>query len=227
MVNGGALGTPSSGTVTNLTGTASININGTVGATTATTVTATTIAGTDTTDASSTTTGALKTAGGLAVVKKIYVGDNVVPAAAKGMNFSGNTPAAGMTSQLLNWYEEGTWTPSLGGTTTYNIQQGNYTKIGRLVHVTGILAINAIGTGSTGTITGLPFTAGTSTGVQSGSVAYWENPVTNSISVTCGVGSATTSLYIEWLAAASNVPNNGTGFFTSGTRADFACTYWV
>jgi hypothetical protein len=43
----GALGTPSSGTVTNLTGTASININGTVGATTAaagtfTTLTATT-----------------------------------------------------------------------------------------------------------------------------------------------------------------------------------------
>lgn len=34
---GGALGTPSSGTVTNLTGTASININGTVGATTPTT----------------------------------------------------------------------------------------------------------------------------------------------------------------------------------------------
>lgn len=35
LVNGGALGTPASGLVTNLTGTASININGTVGATTA------------------------------------------------------------------------------------------------------------------------------------------------------------------------------------------------
>ena len=34
VLNGGALGTPSSGTVTNLTGTASINIDGTVGATT-------------------------------------------------------------------------------------------------------------------------------------------------------------------------------------------------
>jgi len=34
VVNGGALGTPTSGVVTNLTGTASININGTVGATT-------------------------------------------------------------------------------------------------------------------------------------------------------------------------------------------------
>jgi hypothetical protein len=39
-----ALGTPSSGVVTNLTGTASININGTVGATTPTTVVCTTLA---------------------------------------------------------------------------------------------------------------------------------------------------------------------------------------
>ena len=52
LVSGGALGTPSSGTVTNLTGTASININGTVGATTATTGSFTTVA------ASSTVTGA-------------------------------------------------------------------------------------------------------------------------------------------------------------------------
>jgi len=43
VVNGGALGTPSSGTVTNLTGTASININGTVGATTANTGSFTTL----------------------------------------------------------------------------------------------------------------------------------------------------------------------------------------
>jgi hypothetical protein len=52
VVNGGALGTPSSGTVTNLTGTASININGTVGATTATTGAFTTLS------ASSTVSGA-------------------------------------------------------------------------------------------------------------------------------------------------------------------------
>jgi hypothetical protein len=43
LTSGGALGTPSSGTVTNLTGTASININGTVGATTASTGTFTSI----------------------------------------------------------------------------------------------------------------------------------------------------------------------------------------
>ena len=43
VVNGGALGTPSGGTVTNLTGTASININGTVGASTPTTGSFTTL----------------------------------------------------------------------------------------------------------------------------------------------------------------------------------------
>ena len=43
LYSGGALGTPTSGTVTNLTGTASININGTVGATTRNTVAATTL----------------------------------------------------------------------------------------------------------------------------------------------------------------------------------------
>jgi hypothetical protein len=52
VTNGGALGTPSSGTVTNLTGTASININGTVGATTPSTGAFTTLS------ASSTVSGA-------------------------------------------------------------------------------------------------------------------------------------------------------------------------
>jgi len=48
VVNGGVLGTPSSGTVTNLTGTASININGTVGATTASTGAFTTLSASST-----------------------------------------------------------------------------------------------------------------------------------------------------------------------------------
>jgi hypothetical protein len=57
VVNGGVLGTPSSGTVTNLTGTASININGTVGATTANTGAFTTL--TASADSTFSSTGAL------------------------------------------------------------------------------------------------------------------------------------------------------------------------
>ena len=60
--------------------------------------------------------------------------------AAKGVNFSANTPAAGKTSTLLNWYEEGTWTPNQGaGLTVVGAftSSGTYTKIGRLVTVIG------------------------------------------------------------------------------------------
>lgn len=46
------------------------------------TVTLPTLVGSDTTDASSSTTGAFKTAGGMGVAKKLYVGDTIVTAAA-------------------------------------------------------------------------------------------------------------------------------------------------
>jgi hypothetical protein len=65
VVNGGALGTPSSGTVTNLTGTASININGTVGASTPTTGAFTTLSatGVTTVQAGTVTAPAITTSG--------------------------------------------------------------------------------------------------------------------------------------------------------------------
>lgn len=69
-------------------------------------------------------------------------GNLVQGTAAKGVNFTANTPAAGMTSQLLNWYEEGTWTPAQGaGVTvvgTYS-SSGTYTRIGRQVNITGFM----------------------------------------------------------------------------------------
>jgi hypothetical protein len=64
-------------------------------------------------------------------------------------------PSAG--ANVLDDYEEGTWTPTLGGSATYSAQSGIYTKIGRLVHVVGTLTVSAIGTGSVNSISGLPF----------------------------------------------------------------------
>lgn len=65
-------------------------------------------------------------------------GNLVQGTAAKGVNFTANTPAAGMTSQLLNWYEEGTWTPNQGGGLTIVgsfSSSGKYTRIGRQITV--------------------------------------------------------------------------------------------
>jgi hypothetical protein len=199
VVNGGALGTPSSGTVTNLTGTASININGTVGATTATTVKATTIEGTDTTDASSTTAAALKTAGGLGVAKKIYVGDNIVQAtASKGFNFTANTPQAGMTSQLLNWYEEGTWTPidSSGASLSFTSVSGVYTRVGRLVTCTFGLTFPATVSVLGATIGGLPFTSlSTGTPNPSGGSITYTGAAISAAGFAVGAGGTTVALY--------------------------------
>lgn len=89
---------------------------------------------------------------------------NFKPIAGKGIDFSANTHAAGMTSELLNDYEEGTWTGGIsfgGGSTgiTYANRVGYYTRIGNIVTVSCYLVLSNKGS-STGTarITGLPFT---------------------------------------------------------------------
>lgn len=91
---------------------------------------------------------------------------NLIPStAAKGINFTANTPAAGMTSQLLNWYEEGvgtyTMTASTSGTITLNpsFNTLRYTRVGRLVTVTGHLNVDSVSS-PVGILrfVGLPFT---------------------------------------------------------------------
>jgi len=94
---------------------------------------------------------------------KISTG-NIIPAtAAKGVNFTANTPAAGMTSQLLNWYEEGTWTPSTAYATFVGAasSSGTYTRVGRQVTVNGTLTgATSVTVGASGILTSsLPFNA--------------------------------------------------------------------
>jgi hypothetical protein len=80
-------------------------------------------------------------------------------------------PSAG--ANVLDDYEEGAWTPTLGGTATYGAQTGLYTKIGRLVHVYVRLVVGTLGTGSTSLISGLPFPVGAG-GQAAFSVGYWQ-----------------------------------------------------
>jgi hypothetical protein len=83
--------------------------------------------------------------------------------AGKGIDFSAASNAAGMTSELLSDYEEGTWTPgifdSATGTKTVSGSQGWYTKIGRMVYLG--FALNNLNSSTSGdaAITGIPFTS--------------------------------------------------------------------
>jgi hypothetical protein len=70
------------------------------------------------------------------------------------------------SANLLDDYEEGTWTPVFTRSTTnpsYTASQavGQYVKIGGVVHVQGIIIVSAVSSSGTGNlrIGGLPFTS--------------------------------------------------------------------
>jgi hypothetical protein len=102
--------------------------------------------------------------------------------AATGYNFTANTPAAGMTSQLLNWYEEGSWTPVATATVPgitppiFTSTSGTYTRIGREVYITYNILFGVNGTGAGAIrLDGLPFTLaqrGFGVGVESDAVGF-------------------------------------------------------
>jgi len=139
---------------------------------------------------------------GLLEAARIDSGGNYIPKnAAKGVNFTANTPLAGMTSQLLNWYEEGTWTPNQGGGLTVVgtfSSSGKYTRIGRQVTVAGQFNATTSVAAAASAIccTNLPFSSVTS---GAGSMVN----ATVSASSTCLTSAA--NLYVATAMAATTV----------------------
>ena len=93
----------------------------------------------------------------------VATGNVVMATAGKGIDFSANTGTAGMTSELLNWYEEGTFTPTFTGFTVGDGSVfGFYRRIGKQVFVTyGFILGSTSAVGSLTGLSGLPFTTGT------------------------------------------------------------------
>jgi hypothetical protein len=166
-----------------------------------------TLAGTDATTQTFPTTSATVARTDAA---QTFTGDQTLSAnliqgtAAKGFNFTANTPAAGMTSQLFNWYEEGSYTPTAGGftevpgagTITYS---GSYTRVGRLVKVTCLITC----------------TGGATVAAPGSATAYLTMPITPTIK-DAGTWANTTS-------AATNgailVSTNGNMYIINGWSA--------
>lgn len=146
-------------------------------------------------------------------------GDVVIGTAGKGIDFSANTHAAGMTSELLNDYEEGTWTPTVavnsGTGTTYTIVNSVYTKIGREVTVKTEITTTG-GTFGNGTgycqVNGLPFVAA---GNFAGSMG-------NSANLTANQGA-----FAFTLNGNLNLYLMGNIFIPAGEKATLQATYFV
>ena len=70
-----------------------------------------------------------------------------------GITFNGDTS----TANALDDYEEGNWTPVMQGP-TMSAQNGSYTKVGRIVHLTFHLTVTNLGSAAGGIqISGIPF----------------------------------------------------------------------
>lgn len=127
-----------------------------------------------------------------------YLSGNVILASGSGIDFSA-TAGTG-TSELLDDYEEGAWTPVVTGSTsagtgTYINQIGLYTKVGRVVHFQCWLQVSAhTGTGVT-LINGLPFTSNASDAKGTGNLNYFAN-LTISASNTAGLQVANGQTYL-------------------------------
>lgn len=146
-----------------------------------------------------------------AEVARFDTSGNLVPkTAAKGVNFTANTPAAGMTSQLLNWYEEGTWTPTQGGGLTVVgafSSTGRYTRIGRQVTISG-------------TVTGATSVAVTAAGIITTNLPFTV--------VTAGHGNATNAAVNAFAAVICTTTNvtSASAIAATGTIT-FSATYFV
>ena len=88
-------------------------------------------------------------------------GVNIVMANGNGIDFSATTDGATVSSELLDDYEEGTWTPVLNGTTSnMGTGVGKYAKVGSITHYWIEFGHIAAGNGSFSAnayITGFPY----------------------------------------------------------------------
>jgi len=105
----------------------------------------------------------------------LSTGNLVIGTSGKGIDFSITSHPAGMTSELLADYEEGTWTPDIvnnGSTSTWATKTGYYTRVGN--QVTMWFLCDSGNSGTAGTelrLSGFPYAyANTIANLQPGTI---------------------------------------------------------
>ena len=117
------------------------------------------------------------------------------------------------SANKLEDYEEGTWTPTLGGNAQYDIQSGDYIKVGGLVYASFAIRPTSLGTGSDNRISGLPFSTADSVGLT---IQYYDGAATNHYSISGGVTSNYLNIYLK--TSSINSAYNSTTFFQNNAR---------
>ena len=123
----------------------------------------------------------INSSGNLQTIGTISVGNATPSTSGAGITFPA-TQSASTDANTLDDYEEGSWTPIIGGSSGQSGQSygaaswGRYVKIGELVTLNFQVVLTTKGTisGTYAQIQGFPFTSATQGGT-SGSVSYYAN----------------------------------------------------
>lgn len=169
-----------------------------------------------------TQTGAATLSSTLQAATTIGVGGATPSTSGAGITFPA-TQSASSDANTLDDYEEGTWTPSIGGTATYSSRSGVYTKVGNIVNISFDITIGTIGTGSQRVINNIPFTVASASS-SGGNVGYWEAAATSIVYITARVDANGTNLVLDANSSATTTVT-GVNVFTSGTRVIGTVTY--
>ena len=156
----------------------------------------------------------------------IINGNLIIGTAGKGISFAATADAGGMTGELFDDYELGTWTPRLafngvttGITYSTNYQSGFYEKIGKMVHINAIMILTSKGAATgAATIIDFPYTNKNSISAYSvPSFCYALVTVADYSTGYTGVNTNTMALKETTNAGAT----------TDLTNADFSDTSWI
>jgi len=174
--------------------------------------------------ASGTSTLAAVNSGALAVTGAISATEII--SANKGITFPA-TQVASADANTLDDYEEGTWTPSIGGDATYDGRNGRYTKIGNLVTVQFEIGISTKGTGSATALSGLPFAAANLGTVQTGCVSYFNDMAVSVYFLAFYIENASTTCQFVSTNSLTGSVVNGAEVFGNGSSIYGSASYYV
>ena len=141
-------------------------------------------------------------------------GVNIAMTSGNGIDFSDTTDASGMSNELLDDYEEGSFTPAFkaennSSNADTQVHEAAYTKVGNLVYFRFYITLTSHATGTTGGsafVTGLPFT--NVNGHSSASIGYFASWNANQVSVHVTVQPSSNSILFRHYTSASSATNN-------------------
>jgi hypothetical protein len=169
--------------------------------------------------------------GGFQCVNSISVGDATPTTSGAGITFPA-TQSASSDANTLDDYEEGTVTASItttSGSVTLNSSFNTlkYTKVGRAVHITGLVYVDSVSSPSgTATITGLPFAnGGAKSNVAGACIFAITLAVTATTAIQGRIEDSSTGIILEKFSAGASSSIGGD--IQAATQFKISLTYFI